>query len=79
MEGTHVMLTFGEPVDVLEAGVPYIIKWTEGDDIVNPVFKSVTFSAPEAQVIEKADGCVKFCGYYSAFDIDTPATNKGGF
>lgn len=33
----------------------------------------------EAQVIEKADGCVKFCGYYSAFDIDTTATNKGGF
>ena len=79
MTGTHVTLTFGNAVDVLEAGVPYIIKWANnGDnDIVDPVFSAVTIvNKSEAErTIEKADGNVKFIGYYDAFDIDADDTD----
>ena len=82
MTSTHVTLTFGNQYDetesetVLEAGVPYVIKWedTGEADIVEPVFEGVTVvsSSPADMTITKADGNVKFIGYYDAFDIDTP-------
>ena len=71
MVGSHVTLTFGDAVTTLEAGVPYIIKWDSGEDIVNPLFRNVTIkkSTEEERTITKADGNVKFIGYYDAFDI----------
>ena len=83
MTGTHVTLTFGAPVSTLIAGVPYVIRWDRADDyvndadhnIVNPVFTSVVITSTEGQTIEKAGGHVKFVGYYSSFDIDTPAND----
>lgn len=77
MTGTHVTLTFGNAVDELEAGVPYIIKWANnGDnDIVDPVFSGVTIVKSEAGTIEKADGNVKFIGYYDAFGITADDTD----
>jgi len=75
MTGTHVALTFGDPVSTLQAGVPYIIKWTSGDPIVNPTFTNVTInSSTSGQTISMADGKVKFIGYYDAKDIT--ATNN---
>ena len=79
----NVNLTFGnpnsetEPVTELKAGLPYIIKWESGEDIENPVFKGVTIvSTSEAnRTIEKADGYVKFIGYYDAFDITPDDTD----
>ncbi|MCR4958964.1 MAG: fibronectin type III domain-containing protein, partial [Prevotella sp.] len=76
-----------EPVTTLQAGVPYIIKWekTEGydeadattRDIQNPLFQNVTVVSGSAadRTITKADGHVKFIGYYDAFNIDTPAND----
>ena len=84
MTGTHVTLSFSEPVVTLSAGVPYIIKWDkaagydEADpatrDIKAPVFTGVTMesSSVAERTIEKADGNVKFIGYYDAFTINTP-------
>ena len=62
---------------IMLAGVPYIIKWANGDDIVNPLFTGVTVvSSTEAQrTIEKADGHVKFIGYYDPMTIDTPTND----
>lgn len=37
-------LTFGDAVNQLVAGTPYIIKWVSGNPIVNPVFSSVTIN-----------------------------------
>ena len=72
MTGTHVALTFSSAVSELQAGVPYIIKWTSGDPIVNPTFTNVTInSSTSGQSISKADGKVKFIGYYDAKDITT--------
>ena len=43
--GQTLHLTFGDEVtDSLKAGVPYIIKWEEGDNITDPVFPNVTIS-----------------------------------
>ena len=47
ISGTTLNLTFAEkqrdtdPDNKLMAGMPYIIKWNSGDDIVNPVFTGV--------------------------------------
>ena len=78
MTGTTVSLTFGAPVAELQAGVPYIIKWandtehptlTESDLVFTNV--NVVNSTAAARTIEKADGHVKFIGYYDAFNITT--------
>ena len=42
--GHTLHLSFSEAVTTLEAGVPYIIKWAEGDNITDPVFPNVTIS-----------------------------------
>lgn len=71
MTGNHVDITFTEPVETLQAGVPYIIKWTEGENIVNPVFRHVFVTKnSEPDPIVSTDGCVEFHGYYNAFNID---------
>lgn len=71
MTGTTVEFDFGEAVETLQAGVPYIIKWASGENIVNPVFTDVTINkSTTGQTISKADGNVKFIGYYAPFDID---------
>ena len=77
MTGTHVTLTFGNDVTTLQAGMPYIIKWTTtGDPIESPTFNGVTINnSTSGQTITKADGNVKFIGYYDAFGINTPAND----
>lgn len=71
MTGTTVEFDFGEAVETLQAGVPYIIKWASGENIVNPVFTDVTINkSTTGQTISKADGNVKFIGYYAPIDID---------
>ena len=78
VSGTHVSLTFGnpdsetEPITVLKAGTPYIIKWERGDDIVNPAFTGVTINAStpiDYPTGDNANENVKFIGYYDAFTI----------
>ena len=55
----------------IKAGVPYIVKWASGDDIVNPVFSGVTVS--NATTTQSFDGGrVQFIGTYS------PETLTGG-
>ena len=72
----HVSLTFGDAVDEIEAGVPYIIKWEEaGEDIVDPTFVGVTINDAKPEAQDFADGTVSFVGYYDAFDI-TPEENS---
>ena len=57
-------------VTAIEAGTPYIIKWTTtGDDIVNPVFQGVTISSTTPTAVESYDHTVTFVGQYSPFSI----------
>ena len=68
VNGNTVTLNFSDAVTTLSAGVPYIIKWADGSDIVNPVFTGVTIDKTDHS-ITKAEGQVQFIGYYDAFDI----------
>ncbi len=56
----------------IEAGVPYLVKWTSGDDISNPVFQGVTISNSTAQTVEsKTTGLetVQMVGTYSPVSV----------
>ncbi len=71
--GEHVTLNFGEAVDELEAGKPYIIKW-DGDgtnNIVEPVFTGVTIKETDENdnTISLAESQVQFIGYFDALEI----------
>ena len=74
VNGNTVSLTFGDAVTTLSAGVPYIIKWAEGEDIVNPVFTGVTIDKTDNR-ISPDGGQVQFIGYYGAFDINATNTD----
>ncbi|MBQ3804719.1 MAG: DUF2436 domain-containing protein [Prevotella sp.] len=73
VEGTTLHLTFGDEVtDSLKAGVPYIIKWEEGDNIVNPVFNGVTITGDFKDYDNGASGDyrVRFFGIYNSTTLD---------
>ena len=82
IEGTTLTLTFGDAVTTLEAGTPYIIKWTadanyvddDEHNIVSPVFSGVTINATDRSYDNDAAGDqrVRFLGTYksTAFDAE---------
>ena len=83
ISGTTLNLTFGDAVDKLVAGTPYIIKWESGDHIVSPVFTGVTIDATDRSYDNGASGDqrVRFIGTYksTAFDaIDKSILLMGG-
>lgn len=51
----------------IEAGKPYIVKWDNGGNIVNPKFYNVTVASTAQQPVSFGGG--KFCGIYSPTDI----------
>ena len=57
-----------EAATTIEAGKPYIIKWTSGSDIANPSFTDVTINDATTPVETKY---VDFVGTYSPIDIFT--------
>ena len=73
INGTTMSLTFGDPVDELVAGIPYIIKWANGDNITNPVFQGVTIDKTDRSYDNQASGDirVRFLGTYAAKTFDT--------
>ena len=76
IEGTTLNLTFGDAVTTLEAGTPYIIKWTaDAQNIENPVFSGVTIDADADGNYDNGvsgDERVRFLGTYksTAFDAE---------
>ena len=75
--GTTLNLTFGDAVDELVAGTPYIIKWAAAaENIVNPVFECVVIStakhdydSDEYYDVTTADR-VRFLGTYASQSFD---------
>ena len=64
-------------VTAIEAGKPYIVKWTTtGSNISNPVFNDVIISSTAAAEVESDDKNVKFVGQYSPFDITDANKNE---
>ena len=76
VSGTTITLTFDD-VTTLEAGKPYIIKWTKDDvnpTITDPVFLYVNIDATTNHTISPISD-VKFIGYYDAFGITAADTD----
>ncbi|MBP5258848.1 MAG: C10 family peptidase [Prevotella sp.] len=72
--GSTLNLTFGNSVDELVAGTPYIIKWeAAATNIVNPVFTGVTISTDNNDFTNGVEGelKVRFLGTYDMKTIDT--------
>ena len=53
-------MIFEKEQSLIEAGVPYIIKW----DIKDPTFESVTLKATKAKTIKSNDGQFNFVAIY---------------
>ncbi len=60
---------FGEPVTALEAGKPYVVKWSGGNPVVNPVFRLAHI---ESKINNVTTGDITFTGCFS------PVKLKGG-
>jgi hypothetical protein len=48
----------------ITAGTPYIVKWANGDDLENPLFRDVTINATNSPVTSQ-DGKVQLLGIYA--------------
>lgn len=72
-ENGALYLNFAEVISI-SAGKPYIVKWTSGDNIVNPTFNGVTIknASTASNKTVSEDGKVEFIGNYS------PVTLTGG-
>ena len=67
-------LTFKDATSI-DAGKPYLVKWTTGENISNPVFNGVTITATAPTAVEfannaNASGNCQFVGQFSPFTID---------
>ena len=60
-DGT-LTLNFGDDLTSIEAGKPYIVKWSAGSNIEKPVFTNVTISETNATV---ETDYMDFIGTYS--------------
>ena len=58
-------LNFTEVEDELEAGKPYIVKWENGENIVDPYFMEVKVSATEPETVTTVDGTASFVGTFA--------------
>ena len=84
LEDGTLTLNFGNPVEELLPGVPYIIKWipvegyVDNDEynLVNPMFGYAVISSDEPDTFTSTDGYVSFCGTYSyrRFDAEDKST-----
>lgn len=52
------------PAESMEAGVPYLISWEDGDNIVNPIFTSVTIAAAQGKSVGENND-VQFVGIFA--------------
>lgn len=74
IEGTVLYLNFRE-VDEVVAGRPYLIKWMEGDELVNPSFANVTIQTTSPAGITSKDGNVSFLGSFSSKKVGAQGDN----
>ena len=71
-DATSTLRLYFKDATSISAGVPYIIKWPDGDDIVNPLFMGVTVSNADPTTVQSVDEKVRFAGHYvpTAFDAE---------
>lgn len=76
LDGTTLTLNFTDDqhnLTYIEAGKPYIVKWTSGDNITNPAFTDVTIRYSLEPVVTDA---VTFLGCFLPVSIDHEDRSK---
>ena len=61
----NTLYLFFKETQSIEAGKPYLVKWSADDNLVSPVFRGVTISDAAQQTITSSDSKVSFKGIYS--------------
>ena len=61
----NTLYLFFKETQSIEAGKPYLVKWSADDNLVSPVFRGVTISDAAQQTITSSDSEVNFKGIYS--------------
>ena len=72
INGNSLNVAFTE-VTTIEAGKPYLIRWSTGGNISNPMFLNVTISKTTPTEVSQAGDKVKFIGTFSPMHL-----TKGG-
>lgn len=70
IDNGKLTLTFSDTLSSIEAGKPYFIKWTKGDEICNPFFEKITITNADPIPFINADSTVVLMGDYDAMDIN---------
>ena len=63
LSGTTLTLNFEDEPTTIKAGTPYLIKWTSGEDLIDPTFYAVTINNMVHNV-KSSDRTVTFKGTY---------------
>lgn len=75
ISGTTINLIFGEPVNILQAGKPYLIKWDSGDNLTEEdlVFTGVTIDDTDRSYDngQNDNTQVRFLGTYNNITFDS--------
>ena len=74
LDGTKLYLNF-KNATTITAGKPYLIKWSSGEDIVNPVFKDVTIADGTPAGVKSTDESVTFQGTYGPVGLSNDGKN----
>lgn len=69
---SFLLLNCFTPVTRLQTGMPYIIKWDGGSDIVNPTFEDATIRYDSPMSVLAYDNNVRFGGSYSYRTFNSP-------
>ena len=62
--------------DAITAGVPYIVKWAESENVTDPTFEGVVLSTADAVSVTSADEAIAFKGLFAPEGIYSADNNN---
>ena len=65
LAGQNLSMTFSDNLTEMEAGKPYVIRWTSGEPLVNPTFEGVTVKNANVKTNSVTTDYVTFTGTYT--------------
>ena len=72
LTGETLNLTFSDPIDAINPGTPYLIKWASGTNLVSPVFSGVIINK---NLVPSTSSNVSFKGTYNKIEFSANNEN----
>ena len=66
---TSTLYLYFKEVNEINAGVPYLVKWTSNSNITGPTFSNVKIRDYDPDGVTSADGKVSFVGNYDPVEL----------